>query len=379
MTAMPFNCNVCQSHVSKIYSSVSTQSLTSLCEIIDTKTEVFICDNCGHLMSHRLKDDAVFYSEDYKILLTDEEEDQIYKLENGKIIYRTEHQVNTIQQLVPLPFKAKILDYGCAKASTYKKLSELRPDLDLHLFDVSNMYIDYWKKFIPNSNYSTWEIPKNWNNTFDLVTSFFSLEHIWNLEECMANVTSLIKEEGWFYGIVPNTFNNYADFIVVDHVNHFSDSSLVALLDKNGFQNISITDHHHAGAFVFKAQKISKASSISTSSKIRESSLLISSFWEQINSKIKSSNDDKFAIYGSGFYGTYIASVLDSLDNLVCFLDSSPFQQQKRLFNKPILDPKNVPTEVSTIFVGLNPVNARKIINNLDSIDKKSFKFVYLD
>jgi FlaA1/EpsC-like NDP-sugar epimerase len=71
------------------------------------------------------------------------------------------------------------------------------------------------------------------------------------------------------------------------------------------------------------------------------------------------------AIYGSGFYGTFIATCLHHADRVSCFLDQNPHRQSQRLLDKPILSPEKLPATVSVIYVGLNPRIAREGIQSV--------------
>ena len=117
------HCNVCLTEIEKpVYVANSNQSLTSLCELRDGQVNVWSCPVCSHLRSEAFADTVAYYESDYKILLSDEEEDQIYEVKEGEIVYRTDHQITTLLHKLNLPAGATVLDYGCAKASTLKKL-----------------------------------------------------------------------------------------------------------------------------------------------------------------------------------------------------------------------------------------------------------------
>ncbi|NMY52319.1 class I SAM-dependent methyltransferase [Pseudomonas sp. WS 5011] len=378
------HCNVCLAEVGKpIYSASSNQSLTSLCELRDGKVNVWSCPVCSHLLSEAFADTVAYYESDYKILLSEEEEDQIYEVRNGEIVYRTNHQIDTLLSKLNLPDGAIVLDYGCAKASTLKKLSSQRPDLNIHLFDVSSMYKAYWEKFVSVDRYAIHTTPSTWDARFDVLTSFFALEHIPQPVDTVKKVYSLLKDGGVFYGIVPDTFGNVADFVVIDHVNHFTTPSLTYLLDAAGFTDIQIDDSVHRGALVFTARKGSNKEITVDPTETLEKSASLAQYWTSVNRRIletsKAHTGVTKAIYGSGFYGAYIASAMSDFDHVSCFLDASPFQQGKELFGKPILAPELLPSDVKVLYVGLNPSIARSIINSLEWLTSRGISVVYLD
>ncbi|AMB86756.1 hypothetical protein AWM79_16205 [Pseudomonas agarici] len=378
------HCNVCLTELEKpIYTASSNQSLTSLCELRDGQVNVWSCPLCAHLRSEAFADTVAYYESDYRILLSDEEEDQIYEVKDGEIVYRTDHQIATLLGKLNLPEGARVLDYGCAKASTLKKLGGVRSDLNIHLFDVSSMYKEYWEKFISREKYAIHTTPQSWASSFDVLTSFFALEHIPQPVETVKKVHALLKDGGVFYGIVPDTFGNVADFVVIDHVNHFTTPSLAHLLDAAGFTDIQIDDSAHRGALVFTARKGRQQPMTVDIAETLKQSQSLAHYWESVNQRIfetsKANAGITKAIYGSGFYGAYIASAMSDFDNVSCFLDASPFQQGKELFGKPILAPESLPLDVKVLYVGLNPSIAHAVINGLGWLRDRDISLVYLD
>ena len=134
---------------------------------------------------------------------------------SGSKVYRFDHQVKTLQRIVDLKTNANILDYGCAKSSTLKKLYDERKDITPHVFDVSDQYRKYWNLFVDQKNQACYNIPLEWEKKFDLVTSFFSLEHASKPNDFLTKVYSILNEDGVFYCIVPDWQKNIADAIVV--------------------------------------------------------------------------------------------------------------------------------------------------------------------
>ena len=383
-------CNVCQNSIKQpVYVSTGNISITSLCQIYPQKTEVFFCENCGHLQTTEITNLEEYYDTIYEILIDSEEEDQLYKVIEGQKIFRIDHQVKVLLDKVSLPQHAKILDYGCAKSATLKKLGQTRPDIIPHLFDVSEMYIPFWAKFVKYENWATYTIKTHWCGYFDLVTSFFALEHVANPKEMLKNISQLLKPGGLCYFVIPNVYTNPADFVVVDHVNHFSETSLKFLLEEEGFDSIDIDTESHAGAFVVVARHsdsdeqksvlLDKQKVNFLQEKVNEMSV----YWQNIAEKIlvfeeQHTNNSASAIYGSGFYGTFIASCLKDISKIECFIDRNPYLQGKFLLDKPIVDPQQISKNIDTIYVALNPATAVKSIEQIEFWKDCNFNYFYL-
>jgi SAM-dependent methyltransferase len=325
-----------------------------------------------------------YYDQNYNFLADSEDEDQIYLVENGKPVYRTGHQVETLISKLNLDEKSKILDYGCAKSSTMRALVSKNLGITPYLYDVSEKYVKFWKEFICDDRWATYEIPLDWAGKFDIVTTFFSLEHITNLKDTFGNLKKVLRHDGFLYAIVPNALTNPADLIVVDHPNHFTRASLERLLFDNGFSIVEIDDYSHRGAFVVVAKNVlfdnkPRQDLGQLENEVRD----IGYFWESSALRIKEYEKNEArskvsAIYGAGFYGTFIASNLSNFKIITNFLDQNPHLQGKKLLGLEIVSPKNVSEEVELVYVGLNPQFSKKIIRDIDSLKYKNYHYFYI-
>lgn len=384
-------CNVCGTAMGDpIYTSETDYSLSSLCQVLEAKTSVHQCRRCGHIQSTELKNVSVFYDKNYPILVSSEEEDQVYETVDGQPVFRTQHQVQTLAQKVSLDRQTLLLDFGCAKSSTIKALVASGSNVVPHAFDVSDRYVDFWSSFIRPENWAIYQPKPEWKHRFDLVTSFFSLEHIVDPGPAIQTISSLLKNDGILYGIVPNVFSNIADLIVVDHVNHFTASSLSHLLISNGFDVDSIDSESHRGAFVFLARRRDpsipqQTAAITIKETVEEENaagLRIAEFWKLAGNRAREFEtacaDEPFAIYGAGFYGAFLASNLRYPERAVCFVDQNPFLQNKQLMNRPILSPDSLPDHVRSLIVGLNPAHSKSIISNIATFRKRDLRYFFL-
>lgn len=366
--ATSHHCAVCGTSLGDpVFSSPGPWSITSLCAVTPVPCVVHFCRSCGHLQTPPMPDIAAYYDTEYRILIDSEEEDQLYQVVDGRNVYRLDHQSETLLRKLSLPQGAAILDYGCAKGGTLRRALARRGDLQVHLFDVSEMYLPFWRGFVPEERWATYRPRESWAGRFDAVTSFFSLEHVAEPRLMMREVARLLKPGGIFYGIVPNAFTNTADFVVNDHVNHFSATSLRLLLESAGFGIVELDDQAHASAFVVVAT--SGAAPAATAPRadavaaIGDEVARIADYWRGFGERVQAFEaahaGRPAAVYGSGFYGTYLATCLRDASAVRCFVDQSPFRQGKTLFERPIVAPEAMPDGIGVVYVGLNPRRAR--------------------
>lgn len=382
-------CAVCQQPLGDpIYVSPGENSLTSLCRVEPGKTSVFACTRCSHLQTAPFGDVDAYYDDQYDILVDSDEEDQLYEIRDGERIYRTAHQVRTLIEKLPLHKPVDLLDFGCAKSSTIRALCSVVANVTPHLFDVSSRYIPFWQKFAKPENWAVMKTRPEWLGRFDVVTSFFSLEHIPSVRKSVHEIARLLKPDGIFYCVVPNVFTNVADFIVIDHCNHFTRSSLQRLIAGAGLDLDQIDEQAHRGAFVILARKPTSAQSATAPPTSEETGQAldriqsIANYWATAAEAVRVHEaglpaDEPIAIYGAGFYGAFIASSLAN-PRRVIHLDQNPFLQGKRFNGSLILPPDKLPDAVHSIFVGLNPAHARKIIEDISSFKNRNLNFFFL-
>lgn len=360
------NCTVCNSKETELLYKSVNGSISSICKVSKENISVFYCLKCSHTFTKYNIDYKSYYNKKYNILTNSEEEDQIYKVVGNTKIYRTEHQYNLLIEEFNIKDNTKILDYGCAKSNIMKMLFN-NTNCKPYLFDISDNYIPYWKSFTNNNYFATHNIPRNWEKKFEIITSYFSLEHISELNDVLKNINFLLQENGIFYFIVPNFLVNIADFIVNEHINHFTKASISYLLFNKGFDLIKLDTESYYGAIIVKAQKTKKPHKVDIKKDTKEIKK-IAEYWYNIDEKINIIEENlisqKVAIYGSGFYGSLIYSQLKDKNKIICFLDENPFRQKEKLFSLDIKSPHILNEEINEIIVGLNPNNAKDIIQN---------------
>jgi SAM-dependent methyltransferase len=313
----------------------------------------------------------------------------LYQVKNGQETFRIDHQVRTLLKKVPLANGARVLDYGCAKGASAKKLMHIAPGISTHLFDVSAMYKPFWERFATQTNWATHEVKPEWRGSFDLVMSFYVVEHVADPVATLKQAASLLKPNGILYWLVPNFLANPADFIVADHVNHFSRRSIETTMRRVGVDLQEIdSQSHEAGWIIIGVRNTahsvpSEPLSTDSDNEIRREVVALARYWIDIETRIRAfealhCDSGPAAIYGSGFYGTFIASRLLNPDRITHFVDQSSFRQGKMLLDKPIVAPEQLPDDIKTVYVGLNMQTARAAIDDVKSWSGRHLDYFFL-
>lgn len=370
-----------------IYQSQGNLSITSLSQTYEGKTVVYLNEEIGHLQTKEIENIEVYYDKQYQFFNQSDEDDILYKVVDGKKIFRQEHQVNTLLSKLSFEAGMQILDYGCAKGTVMKRLSLQNPSIETYLFDVSQMYVSLWEKFLPPDHYASYKTKEDWNKKFDVVTSFFAFEHAPDPLKELRNINNLLKDGGFFYCIVPNVYENTGDFIVADHVHHYSDTSLRYLFAKAGFETIEIDASSHFGAYIAIGKKVSQESLELEINPLNLANVVnaaqeTANYWNALQDKIcqfeQSINGQKASIYGAGVYGSFIATCLGNLDDIQCFIDQNPLLHNTKVMDKNIYYPDELPQDVTSIYVGVNPRIASQVIRDIVSWNGRNLSILYL-
>lgn len=380
-------CRICGAPTKPLFHSPSETAIISSARPIPGATELDLCHECGHAQTRPIVDLHKYYSTEYKFQLSSPEEDDLYERIGTRSVFRSEHQGKVALSKLSLTPGMKILDYGCGKAVTLRAIVAQSSAVEPYVFDVTEAYQDLWDEFVPRDSQACFEIPQHWLGRMDVVLAFFALEHVEDPHGFLAEVESLLAPDGQLLLIVPNIRTNISDFLVVDHVNHFSISSLHGALSQHGLTDISIDDAIYRGAFVVTARKsATTAAAESTSAAVmehvqamkRDAGLLLDGLAAVRAAELAKSPGEKTVVYGSGIYGLFIASHLEDKASFLGFVDQNPFRQRFTFFDRPVLDPSALPDEATIVFVGLNPKIARNVIGGMEGIHRNGRKFVYL-
>ena len=383
---MSNGCAICGYPLKNLFSLDSQSSLTSIGVSLPITTEVYLCEGCGMTTSKGIEDLTGYYADQYKVHLGHPEEDKLYEVRNGEPIFRTQRQIEILDELGISLDGRVVLDYGCGKSNMGRALVNKFPTLDLYLFDVSDDYRHFWD-FVGNQDEktATFSAPINWLKKFDIIASWFSLEHILDINACFQAWSNLLTDSGLVIGMVPDMGFNPADFVCVDHVNHFSIESLSLLARKHDFMLEAANSEIYPGALFFVLQK-SAGNTLDTLLTQKEKKRVqqwcsqvqeLSDFWTLFHSRVKSVSNivsDSFYIYGAGFYGKFILNCIQDKSRVRGFIDKNPFLVGREIDGIPVVAPTDV--TLADVLVGLNPRAARAILSEAGDLDDVNLFFL---
>lgn len=381
-------CRVCGTEIAKPSYEASAPALTSMMAFVDIPTLAFVCDECGHAQCGDLPDIDSFYDTTYRISMESDDHDQIFSVDaQGKPIFRTDHQAAVGLRLLDLPQDALVLDYGAAKADTLRKMLLVRSDLQPHVFDVSSDYKPSWMKWVAPENQATYTVPAEWHGRFQAIISHFVIEHVETPVEFLKTLRLLLAPGGSVLLSMPDVAANPGDMTVADHLNHFSRASLKRAFALSGFTVEAIDGDAFPGAFFAVAVRSEEMPVIERDAaevtQAAQSAKDICAFWEKATKRLDGSakkfTGRRAAVYGSGFYGSWIHSRISSDVDLTSFLDQNPKLQGSSHFGRPVIAPAEIADDIDVVFVGLNPLKARAIIAQQPLLNRPGLDLVWID
>jgi 2-polyprenyl-3-methyl-5-hydroxy-6-metoxy-1,4-benzoquinol methylase len=143
----------------------------------------------------------------------------------------------------------RILDVGCGPG--FDAAYFANNGCEVHACDISKRAIEYAKKHNPGPKYFVWDIQKGpCKEKFNGIYAFEVVEHIFDCDAFLKNISQSLKPNGIFVATVPNVLslqNRIKTLFGMDdwfrdmyHVHFFSKNILKKTLKANGFEILCI-------------------------------------------------------------------------------------------------------------------------------------------
>lgn len=383
-------CRVCaRPEPALLHASPLEHTLTSESKLRRGGLRIHVCANCAHVMSDAggLDDPAGYYGAEYDSLLDSPESDDLYDLDTqGQPIYRSQIQLDNLVRLANLPAKGRVLDFGCGKGAFLARFGRQYPGWELAGCDVSERYRAFVEPITGPGRFDVTSLAEAEAPTgpFDLVTLFFVAEHLVDPVATLTRVASWLAPSGVLYLTVPNVMTNTIDAFLADHLSHFSAPSLTALVHRAGLRPLVLSEHHQLGQLTLMA---AADPTVTRHPAARLGGDLVAAYvaairdgvarWAACSARVerflteRPAGHGELAIYGAGVFGSYLAlSAAATRSPIACFLDQGPFKVGTTHMGRPVVHPRDIPSGVTDVLVGLNPGRARDILAQAGLLDR---------
>lgn len=165
--------------------------------------------------------------------------------------------------------QGNILDLGCHGGTLTNFISKLNKNNRLFGLDISKNAIDYASGRYSHIEFKTQDLNDGIpypDNSFDAVTCFDVLEHVFDPLKLINETKRVLKNGGYFIVDIPNEtllfkfiwffWTRMKGKVWRDvHINHFSPEDLEKLLEKNGFEKINEKKIHLDMLWIIKYKK----------------------------------------------------------------------------------------------------------------------------
>ncbi len=217
-----YNCNLCSSPSFEIAVN-ALKTVTSDCRPWPSLTDIYICNNCGHVQKPyseiRQQELNKIYN-NYQLHSISQAIDQPL-FEQGVSYPRSLKVIQSIKKHIDLPDKGSLLDIGCGRGALLSAFSKEFQNWKLFGQDIDHKYQSDILKIHGVKDYF-WCPIKDIDITFDIITLNDVIEHIESPIAFLLSLKKLLKNNGSIVIAVPNFFENPFDLTIYDHCSHFT-------------------------------------------------------------------------------------------------------------------------------------------------------------
>ena len=377
-------CRVCHSDSLRCIIDRPPPALTSLAVIAHLPCRVFWCQGCGHLSTELPPevDLAAYYDQEYDTVCGDAD-DLICFDATGDAIYRVQQQCDCLFELIDVPPTGRLLDFGCGHGGFMDRFVERRPRWSLKGFELSERYAR------PGVFINT--MP---NETFDLITAFYVLEHVEDPVGTARMLARHLVPQGTLVMAVPDPMVNPIDVLAADHLSHFTSRSLCQMIGFAGLHPVSASRTALPGSWLMAAKRATPAqrrgtptsdgtgdaSTVAERTRDPEAMAELGPYWSDVESSLScfiarvAPAPGSVAIYGAGVYGAYLKmrSALAG-DRFACFIDRNPHKQDTMFHDLPVHDVDQIDAAVEHVLIGVRPESAAAVASLPQLADKHCF------
>lgn len=156
------------------------------------------------------------------------------------------------------PEKGKILDIGCGPG-WFLDCAKDR-GWEPYGIDYSNFFVENVKKLGITVYQGDFKKVKFEDNSFDVITAFDVIEHLKEPCELLRYIHKKLKSDGLLVLATADSgslcaklyASRWRQIVPIGHLFYFSKNTMTALLKKNGFKVVKISDTRYENPFLFK-------------------------------------------------------------------------------------------------------------------------------
>jgi SAM-dependent methyltransferase len=261
------------------------------------------------------------------------------------------------------------LDIGCGNGWTLKAFS-LQGGWRLQGLELNDRNLQLLESINGFETLHTCEM-HDLPEQFDVLSMVHTLEHFAEPLATLRKLRSKLAPAGRLFVQVPNAEVNPFDYLIADHMMHFTPLSLGSLVAAAGYQVdcLSIWVPKELSLVAQAALHAPTAPAPAPAAAIIDAvEAQISWLRRFMDAASEVSTEDRagreFGLFGTSIAGTWLAGVLG--DRVTFFVDEDPHRVGRTHMGRPILSPSQVPPR-SVVFIALTPAVAAPIAERFSS------------
>jgi SAM-dependent methyltransferase len=360
-----FHCQVCTEERLEILEEYhALPRVTSDSKPWPAGGQLCVCLSCGTIQKlpdekWRLEASQIYRS--YEIYHLAEGSEQLVFAETGAEP-RSQRLVNFVVKNGKLTTSANLIDIGCGNGEALANFSRALPSWKLYGSELTDDILPSLRKL--KNFQKLYTVPlKEIPERFSLVAMLHSLEHMPIPLEMLIDVSNLLDENGVLFVQVPDAENSPFDFLVADHLIHFTRSSLATLVLRAGISpGILVNDVVPKEITLIGVRHFPAKSTIDPRAGIqtaRKTVRWLGDTFAQVRSLCE---QDTIGIFGTSIAGMAIYGGVR--DRVSFFVDEDISRVGKSFDGKPVLSPSAIPAN-HPVFIAFPPDRAATIANRL--------------
>src|SRR5690348_11589795 len=346
--AAGYVCKVCgTATLQEITEFRSLPRVTSDCVPFRAGGRLLICRHCHAAQSPA--DDQWFeeireiYSDYQAYYQSGGVEQPVLDATTGALRRRSDVLLARLATLPGVPSSGKVLDVGCGTGATLNSFSK-RGGWRLYGQEISTKTLAFLRAIDGFEELYTCA-PADLPGRFDLVTMVHALEHFPEPLATLRDLRGKITPGGRLFIEVPNAEANPFDYVIADHMMHFTPSSLAMLATHAGFAVDCLSTTWVAKELSMTAQP-GKNSAVAngqpSESKIADLVFRQIDWLHQfVNAASEAlAGSGSFGLFGTSIAATWLCSILG--DGVSFFVEEDASRLGRLHMGRPVISPTQV-------------------------------------
>lgn len=338
-------CNICGSNfLEAIFDLYQFPNVTSDCRPWSSGRSILTCEECGVMKRTVLPSAAYSFDNIYEnyemfkhsMLASDQMNFSPSNIPQG----RTQKILKFIERKLP-QHPSSILDMGSGSGAGLIALAKQFPFASIYGYEP-NDHPQERQKNLPDNVVSIFSQRPVTKEKHDFITLFHVFEHVDDIFELLNYISSMLSAKGHLLIQVPYPLCGPFDFIIADHIWHFTKKSLVSILNKANF-----TTQYIGNEIIEKELTVLATPGDPVSAPVLNTNEVLQGI-EGVRWLIRfklflddiKNNVPEVAIYGTGPAAAWAGHILE--EKVVAYIDDDPARINSIFNFKPVLSPQQI-------------------------------------